>query len=277
MVFFILVSIIAMYLDHRQGHLELVRSALSTLVYPVQFVVNLPIAAGRWASESIVTRKRLIEENNRLRSRQQLLSSRLQRYEVLEEENKRLRELLGSTINFKEKVMIAELLAVELEQFRNMIEINKGSRDGVYDGQPVVDAHGVMGQVVHVGPFSSNILLITDPSHAVPVQVNRNGLRAIAVGTGRNNSLLLEHLPTNSDIQVGDLIVSSGLGRRFPRGYPVGTVSSIKLEPGAPFGTINVTPSAMLAKNREVLLVWPQELEHNAISTPNQLVNNESE
>lgn len=276
-MFFILVSIIAMYLDHRQGHLELVRSALSTLVYPVQFVVNLPIAAGRWASESIVTRKRLIEENNRLRSRQQLLSSRLQRYEVLEEENKRLRELLGSTINFKEKVMIAELLAVELEQFRNMIEINKGSRDGVYDGQPVVDAHGVMGQVVHVGPFSSNILLITDPSHAVPVQVNRNGLRAIAVGTGRNNSLLLEHLPTNSDIQVGDLIVSSGLGRRFPRGYPVGTVSSIKLEPGAPFGTINVTPSAMLAKNREVLLVWPQELEHNAISTPNQLVNNESE
>lgn len=266
-----------MYLDHRQGHLELVRSALSTLVYPVQFVVNLPIAAGRWAGESIVTRKKLIEENNRLRSRQQLLNSRLQRYEVLEEENKRLRELLGSTMNFKERVMIAELLAVELEQFRNMIEINKGSRDGVYDGQPVVDAHGVIGQVVHVGPFSSNVLLITDPSHAVPVQVNRNGLRAIAVGTGQSNSLLLEHLPTNADIQVGDLIVSSGLGRRFPRGYPVGIVSSIKLEPGAPFGTIHITPSAMLAQNREVLLVWPQEPENNALATRNQVVNNEPE
>ena len=197
--------------------------------------------------------------------------------EVLEQENRRLRELLGSTMNFKEKVMIAELLAVELEQFRNMIEINKGSRDGVYDGQPVVDAHGIIGQVVHVGPFSSNVLLITDPSHAVPVQVNRNGLRAVAVGTGRNNSLLLEHLPTNSDIQVGDLIVSSGLGRRFPRGYPVGTVSSIKLEPGAPFGTIHVRPSAMLAQNREVLLVWPQELENNAIANRNQVVDNESE
>lgn len=265
-----------MYLDHRQGHLELVRSTLSTLVYPIQFVVNLPIVAGRWVSESIITRKKLIEENNRLHSQHQLLNSKLQRFEVLEEENKRLRELLGSTITFKERVMIAELLAVELEQFRNMVEINKGSRNGVYEGQPVVDAHGVIGQVVHVGPFSSNVLMITDPSHAIPVQVNRNGLRAIAVGTGQNNTLLLEHLPTNADIHVGDLIVSSGLGRRFPRGYPVGTVSSIKLEPGAPFGTIHIAPSAMLAQNREVLLVWPQQFDNKDPVPPEQVVNNDS-
>jgi len=274
-IFFILISIVTMYLDHRQGHLELVRSTLSTLVYPIQFIVNLPIAAGRWGSESIITRKKLIEENNRLRSQHQLLNSKLQRFEVLEEENKRLRELLGSTITFKERVMIAELLAVELEQFRNMIEINKGSRDGVYEGQPVVDAHGVIGQVVHVGPFSSNVLMITDPSHAIPVQVNRNGLRAIAVGTGQNNTLLLEHLPTNADIHVGDLIISSGLGRRFPRGYPVGTVSSIKLEPGAPFGTIHIAPSAMLAQNREVLLVWPQQHDANDPVPREQVVNSE--
>lgn len=266
-----------MYLDHRQGHLELVRSTLSTLVYPIQFIVNLPIAAGRWASESIVTRKKLIEENNRMRSQQQVLNSRLQRFEILEAENKRLRELLGSTITFKERVMIAELLAVELEQFRNMIEINKGSRNGVYDGQPVVDAHGIIGQVVHVGPFSSNVLMITDPSHAIPVQVNRNGLRAIAVGTGQKNSLLLEHLPTNADIQIGDLIVSSGLGRRFPRGYPVGTVSGIKLEPGAPFATIHIDPSAMLTQNREVLLVWPQQQENNDPVTREQVENLEPE
>ena len=277
MVFFILISILTMYLDHRQGHLELVRSMLSTLVYPIQFIVNLPIATGRWVGESIVTHKKLIEENNRLRAQHQLLNSRLQRYEVLEEENKRLRELLGSTITFKERVMIAELLAVELEQFRNMLEINKGSRDGVYDGQPVVEAQGIIGQVVHVGPFSGNVLMITDPSHAIPVQVNRNGLRAIAVGTGRNDTLLLEHLPTNADIRVGDLIVSSGLGRRFPRGYPVGTVSNIKLEPGAPFATIHITPSAMLAQNREVLLVWPHEQDNNDTLTHEQAANIESE
>ena len=116
--------------------------------------------------------------------------------------------------------------------------------------------------------------MITDPSHAIPVQVNRNGLRAIAVGTGQNNTLLLEHLPTNADIHVGDLIVSSGLGRRFPRGYPVGTVSSIKLEPGAPFGTIQITPSAMLAQNREVLLVWPQQQDSTNLTTHEQVVNN---
>ena len=266
-----------MYLDHRQGHLELVRSALSTLVYPIQAVVNLPVAMGRWASDSIVTRSKLIEENTRLREVHQLLNSRLQRYEILEEENKRLRKLLGSTINFKERVMIAELLAVELERFRKMIEINKGSRDGVYEGQPVVDAQGIIGQVIHVGPFSSNVLMITDPSHSIPVQVNRNGLRAIAVGTGQNNSLLLEHLPTNSDIQVGDLLVSSGLGRRFPRGYPVGTVSSINLEPGAPFGTITVTPSARLTQNREVLLVWPQDQEKNETVRRDQVVDDEND
>ena len=206
----------------------------------------------------------------------QLLNSRLQRFEVLEEENRRLRRLLGSTMDFRERVMIAELLAVELEQFRKMIEINKGSRDGVYDGQPVVDARGVIGQVIHVGPFSSNVLMITDPSHSIPVQVNRNGLRAIAVGTGQNDTLLLEHLPTNSDIQVGDLLVSSGLGRRFPRGYPVGTVADVKLEPGAPFGTIAVTPSAMLAQNREVLLVWPRNQEKNE-NLEEQVVNNAPE
>jgi rod shape-determining protein MreC len=266
-----------MFLDHRQGHLELVRSALSTFVYPIQAIVNLPIALGRWASDSIVTRSKLIEENTMLREVHQLLNSRLQRYEVLAEENKRLRELLGSTISFKERIMIAELLAVELEQFRKMIEINKGSLDGVYDGQPVVDAQGIIGQVIHVGPFSSNVLMITDPSHSIPVQVNRNGLRAIAVGTGQNDILLLEHLPTNSDIRVGDLLVSSGLGRRFPRGYPVGTVTSINLEPGAPFGTIKVGPSAMLAQNREVLLVWPQDQENKEIISHEEAVNNESD
>ena len=259
-----------MFLDHRQGHLQLVRSTLSTLVYPLQLAVNFPVEMGRWLSETFVTRKSLLEENEFLRKDRQLLNSRLQRYEVLEEENRRLRKLLGSTIHSEERVLMAELLAVELEQFRHMIEINKGTRDGVYEGQPVVDASGVIGQVYHAGTFASNVLMITDPIHSLPVQINRNGLRAIAVGTGQSDSLLLEYLPTNADIQVGDLIVSSGLGRRFPRGYPVGTISDITLEPGAPFAKVSIDPSGLLTQNREVLLIWAGENKISGVANSKQ-------
>lgn len=255
------VSILLMTVDHRYRHLEKLRSALSVAVYPLQYVVNLPVATGHWISESLITRRMLLEDNEQLRQQQLLLSSRLQRFAVLEEENRRLRELLESSIQLRERVLVAELLAVELEPFRRQVVINKGRREGAYDGQPVVDAGGVMGQVVHVGPFSSTVLLITDPSHALPVQVNRNGLRAIAVGTGRDNALLLEHLPTNADIRKGDLVISSGLGHRFPRGYPVGTIADIGVDPGEPFARVEVKPSARLGQSREVLLVWPQRIE----------------
>ena len=247
-----------MTVDHKQGHLKLVRSALSTLIYPVQVAVNLPVEAVRWMKQSFTTRRHLLAENERLKELQNLINSKLQRYEVLEAENMRLRELLGSTIDFEEKVLIAELLAVEMEPDRHLFEINKGTREGVYEGQPVVDAKGVIGQIFHASPLSSTVLLITDPSHAVPVQINRNGLRAIAVGTGQNNILLLEHIPTNADIEIGDLIVSSGLGKRFPRGYPVGQIASITHEPGSAFARVSVNPSAELQRSREVLLLWPQ-------------------
>ncbi len=124
-------------------------------------------------------------------------------------------------------------------------------------GQPLIDAHGVMGQVIHVSPFSSSALLITDPSHALPVQLNRNGLRSVAVGTGASNTLELTHLPNNADVVVGDIVVTSGLGGRFPSGYPVGTVISVETDTGQPFAKVAVEPAAQLERNREVLLVWP--------------------
>ena len=253
-----------MFIDYRQDHLKVVREVLSTLVYPVQLAVNMPIKLGRNLSETLVSRKSLMEENSRLREQAHLLNTRLQRFDVIEAENLRLRALLGSTINFQDKVLIAELMAVELEPFRHLIEINKGRRDGVFEGQPVVDGGGIVGQVVHMGQFSSKVLLITDPNHAVPVQINRNGLRTIAVGTGQNNALLLEHLPNNADVKTGDLVVSSGLGQKFPRGYPVGTISEVTHEPGDPFSKVTLIPSARLAQNREVLLLWPsgEEGEH---------------
>ena len=248
-----------MTVDHRQNHLESLRSILSTLVYPIQYVVNLPLAATRWMSESIVTRQKLMDENARLNEEHLKLNSRLQRFVILEEENKRLRELLESSLELSERVLVAELIEVDLEPFRRQIVINKGGNQGAYDGQPIVDAGGIMGQIIHVGPFSSTVLLITDPTHALPVQINRNGLRAIAVGTGQDGVLSLQHLPTNANMREGDLIVSSGLGLRFPRGYPVGTISEIELVPGEPFAQVSVLPSANLGKSREVLLVWPYE------------------
>jgi len=248
-----------MTVDHKQNHLESVRSALSVVIYPVQYVVNIPATVIGWMSESIVTHHSLLEENERLREERLLLSSRLQKFEVLETENRRLRRLLESSFKLSDKVVIAELLAVDLQPFRHTVVINKGVREGAFDGQPIVDANGIMGQIVHVGPFSSTVLLITDPTHALPVQINRNGLRAIAVGTGQSNSLQLEHLPNNADIQEGDLIVSSGLGSRFPSGYPVGVISDIVLDPAEPFAKVTVIPSAKIRQSREVLLVWPND------------------
>ncbi len=257
-VAFILASLIMMTVDHRQGHLEKVRSALSVFVYPLQYVANLPITVTNWASEVLTTRARLMEENAWLRDEQLVLSSKIQKFEILEAENERLREMLQSSERLGERVLIAELLAIDLQPFRHQIVINKGQREGVYDGQPIVDANGVMGQIVHVGPFSSTVLLLTDPTHAIPVQINRNGLRSVAVGTGQSHILQLEHLSNNVDIREGDLMVSSGLGSRFPSGYPVGVVHNISRVPGEPFAKVTIIPSAQLEKSREVLLVWPE-------------------
>jgi rod shape-determining protein MreC len=247
-----------MTVDHRQDHLEKVRSALSVFVYPLQYVANLPITVTNWASEVLTTRARLMEENAWLRDEQLVLSSKIQKFEILEAENERLREMLQSSERLGERVLIAELLAIDLQPFRHQIVINKGQREGVYDGQPIVDANGVMGQIVHVGPFSSTVLLLTDPTHAIPVQINRNGLRSVAVGTGQSHILQLEHLSNNVDIREGDLVVSSGLGSRFPSGYPVGVVHNISRVPGEPFAKVTIIPSAQLEKSREVLLVWPE-------------------
>jgi rod shape-determining protein MreC len=248
-----------MILDHKQGHLDSVRSFLSTALYPVQYVVNVPVELAGTVNDAISMHSSLLDENDRLREERLMLNSRLQRYEVLEAENHRLRNLFESSLKLKERVLIAELMAVDLEPFKHQIRINKGKKEGAYDGQPILDATGIMGQIIHVSPFYSDVLLITDPNHSIPVEINRNGLRAIAVGTGQKNVLQLEHLPSNADIKQGDLIVSSGLGHRFPAGYPVGTVRNITLDPAEPFAKIMVIPSARLQSSREVLLVWPHE------------------
>ncbi len=253
---FAITSVVLMTVDHRAHHLELVRSVLSTVVFPVQYAVDLPIQGVQWTRETLSSHLALTEENRRLRQQQLLMQSRLEKFADLQSENRRLRQLLDSSTKVGERVLIAELMAVDLDPFSRRIVLNKGTQSGVTSGQSLIDANGIMGQVIHAGPFTSTALLITDPSHALPVQLTRTGLRSIAVGTG-SSELELAHIPNNADVRVGDLLVTSGLGGRFPPGYPVGRVVSVERDSRQPFAKVLVGPSAKLERNREVLLVWP--------------------
>jgi len=252
-------AIVLMTVDHRQHRLEQVRGALSVLIYPLQYAVNLPVDLIAWVNESLQTRAQLQEEIAAQRAELQTLRAQAQKYAALEAETIRLRELLDSSFRLGDQVLVAELLAVDLDPYRHQVLIDKGTQSDVYQGQPVVDALGVTGQVIHTGPLSSTVMLLTDPAHAIPVQVNRNGLRAIATGTGSTERLTLPFLPNNADIKPGDLLISSGLGRRFPRGYPVAEVTVVTQNPGAPFATVEAKPTARIDRSREVLLVWPAD------------------
>jgi len=249
-----------MTIDHRQHHLDSVRGTLSVLVYPLQLMVDLPRAASEWFRESLSTRRVLQEDNASLRTQQLVLNTQLQKLEALEAENLRLRALLDSSFQVEERpVLIAALLSVDMDPYRHQIEINKGALDHLFEGQPLLDSQGVMGQLIHVGPFTSTAMLITDPAHAIPVQVNRTGLRTIALGTGAIDRLELPHIPNNADIRSGDLLVTSGLGGRFPPGYPVAEVTDVQQDPGRTFSQVSARPRALLDRSREVLLIWPPE------------------
>ncbi len=259
-----------MVADHRFQQFNALRATLSLALYPLQLIVNLPVATGSWLDETITSREKLREENAILKHQQLLLKAQLQRFAALESENMRLRHLLDSTINIGTRLMIAEIMAVDLDPFRRQISINKGSLQDIYVGQPVLDATGVLGQVAEVTPLSASILLITDPNHALPVQINRNGLRTIASGTGAKERMELLYVPNNADVVEGDLLITSGLGERFPPGYPVGTVSHFEPVPSEPYAQVEITPSAMMESGREVLLLWPGTTPLETPQTPEE-------
>lgn len=247
-----------MMIDHRFAYLNPIRSVLSLMVYPMQYLVDLPMQSGTWLSENLASRRQLLEENQKLHTQQLLFKTRLQKLSSLEQENIRLRELLTSASRFKkERVSIAELLSVDLDPYKQQVVINKGAVDGVYVGQPLLEANGIMGQITHVTAVSSIALLISDPSHALPVQLNHNGIRSLIVGTGKADTLSLRHIPASADISVGDVLSTSGLGGRFPPDYPVAKITSIKRPAGEPFALVTAKPLARLDRSREVLLVWP--------------------
>ncbi len=249
-------SILLMVLDHRQNHLDTVRRVIGAVVYPIQVAVDAPFRMWEWLAESTADRNELQLEVGRLQAERLLTRARLQQLTALRAENDRLRDLLEARTQIRDEIRVAEIMAVDANPYRHNILIGIGSRDGVYDGQAIIDADGVVGQVLETGLANSQAILISDPSHALPVEVNRNGLRTIANGTGEFDRLDLPFLPNNADIREGDLLVTSGLGGAFPAGYPVAVVSSVNRIPQAPFADVTAVPSSALDQIREIMLIW---------------------
>ncbi|MGY2198798.1 rod shape-determining protein MreC [Pseudomonas gingeri] len=252
----VVLSVALMVVDARFTLLKPVRSQMSLVLMQSYWITDLPQRLWQGVASQFGSRTELVAENEKLQTENLLLQGRLQKLAALTEQNVRLRELLNSSALVNEKVEVAELIGMDPNPFTHRIIINKGERDGVVLGQPVLDARGLMGQVVELMPYTSRVLLLTDTTHSIPVQVNRNGLRAIASGTGNPERLELRHVADTADIKEGDLLVSSGLGQRFPAGYPVATVKEVIHDSGQPFAIVRAVPTAALNRSRYLLLVF---------------------
>ena len=248
-------------MDHRTDYLTEVRSALAVVVTPVQWLADTPARLTGNVRMMVSSRSELAEESARLKVRNLILEQKLQKMASLNAQNVRLRELLNSSRLVDEKVVVAELIGIDPDPRIKQVLINKGDMDSVYVGQPLLDASGVMGQILQTSPLNSRVILITDPNSRIPVQVNRNGFRAIAAGTEIGNELELQHVPGTADIKKGDLLVTSGMGQRFPVGYPVAEVIGVTQHPGQPFLSIRAQPLARLNRSRLVMLVFISERE----------------
>ena len=229
------------------------------MVTPVILLADFPPKGFTSLVEVLSTRSTMREEIKLLEKDLLLLHAKTEKMAALTAENNRLRDLLGSAAKLQDNVIVAELIGVAPDPEKHEVVIDKGATDGVFMGQPLLDAKGLMGQVVDVSRYSSRVLLISDPSHSVPVQVARSNLRLIAQGTGSTNRLELMYVQNTADVGAGDLLISSGLGGRFPVGYPVGVVNKVEHRSGRPFSTVTAIPSALLDRSRHVLLVFTED------------------
>tara|TARA_B100001059_G_scaffold211497_1_gene225898 strand:- start:894 stop:1766 length:873 start_codon:yes stop_codon:yes gene_type:complete len=249
-----------MFADSRFGYLERVRYSLGYVTTPVYWVADIPTRISFWIDDVFVSRTDLLEENERLREDLLVAQRELQLLESLASENSRLLDLREATQVIAGEVMPAEIINVSPDPYSKRILINKGSEDGVFLGQALLDAKGLMGQVDEVLPFSAWILLITDSHHITPVEVNRNGERSLARGSRSTASELeLEFVTQTQDMKAGDLLVSSGMGQVYPKNYPVAEVTSVYFDPGQDFATVKARPLAQLARTRHVMLVFASE------------------
>lgn len=264
-----LLALIVALIYSKTDWLEGVRHRVSDFTLPLYWVTDIPGQVGRWSGDRLASKEQMQEENQALRTELLVLKRKLQLMASLTAENTRLRQLLNSADTIEDRVLVAELIGVSPDPMKHKVMINRGTVDGVYIGQPVVDAYGLVGQVVEVGRHTGRVLLITDSSHALPVQVNRNGIRLVAEGQGNLFELQLRFVSSTMDLEEGDLLVTSGLGQRFPPGYPVALVESVTHDPGKPFATVIARPMAELNRNRHVLLVFDRHrVEEEPVAAP---------
>lgn len=257
----VLAAAVLLFVDVRLGWLGPVRDALAVVTEAIVTVADLPRQAYTGIDEALTTRDTLAGENARLKQENLVLQRHVQRLAALTAENQRLRELLNSSALLDSSVLVGEIIGSDPDPTRIEVLIDKGSDNGLYVGQPVLDASGIIGQLIAVGPGQSRAILVTDARHGLPVEVNRNGVRSIAVGTGRRGLLQLQYLPVTADVRKDDLLVSSGLGGIYPRGYPVGRVTRVERDPGETFMTVEAVPAAAIERTRYVLLVFAQQLQ----------------
>ena len=254
-IIFVVLSFILLVNDQRNNYLSVLRNSIAIAIYPLQSAVEIPSRITNWFDLRIKSKEILIQENQNLLSQQKINSSILQRYESLEQENERLKQILNAANNLDNKVEITRIISVNVNPYRHTIVIDKGERDGVYNGQVLLDADGVIGQILHTNFLTSEAILISDSDHALPVEINRNGLRTIVLGNGSFTKLDVPYIPNNADIEIGDLLVTSGLGGKFPSGYPVAKVDFIESDLSEQFYKVSAKPIAYLNQVREVMLL----------------------
>ncbi|MFT4939922.1 MAG: rod shape-determining protein MreC [Paraglaciecola sp.] len=252
----LLMSISLILFDHKFDGFASTRVYLNSIVSPLQYIANLPGELLSASATRLASHGRLLEQNAELIHQATLMSEQLQRLTLLKQENDRLRRLLGSPVRKDARKLVAELMAVDNNPYSHQIVLNKGAIHGVYEGQPVLDDRGIVGQVMQVGSTNSRVLLIADVTHAIPVRIARNNVRLVAAGSGDLNELLMQHVPHSTDVKVGDLLLSSGLGKVFPEGYPVGRITSIIRDEGRPFAQVRAKPIAQLDRLKYLLLLW---------------------
>ena len=258
LIIFVVLSFILLINDQRNNYLSILRNSIAIAIYPLQSAVEIPSRLTDWFELRIKSKEILIKENQNLLSQQKINSSILQRYESLEQENERLKQILNAASNLDNKVEITRIISVNVNPYRHTIVIDKGERDGVYEGQVLLDADGVIGQILHTNFLTSEAILISDSDHALPVEINRNGLRTIVLGNGSYTKLDVPYIPNNADIEIGDLLVTSGLGGKFPSGYPVAKVDFIESDLSEQFYKVSAKPIAYLNQVREVMLLQPE-------------------
>ena len=248
-----------MLLANQTQQLKPLKDGLSLLVHPILVSIDFPTKIQLWFSENTTDRATLLKQNHQLKSEALLLKVKLQKFAALEQENTHLHSLLESSFKLGEQFIAASLIKVNQNSNTQHIVIDKGSRFNLYKGQAALNSDGIIGQIITVNPLTSSIMLITDPNHAIPVEINRTGLRTIASGNGTQNTLSLPYLPHNADIKVGDLLITSGLGGVFPQGYPVATLSKLQPMPGEAFIHAEAQTIAKTESTRNILLMWSKQ------------------